>query len=208
MDRKKLTLKETETINYYSDHAQEWGINHQQVGNFGKLAPEYKLFFKELPSGTVIEIGTGTGEDAINLVKKYGASNYLGVEPAEGLRKIASENNPSAKFLEGSIYDLGDIQSIFDGFWLCQVLIHIPKNRIHEALESVRKVVKSQGIGMISILEGNSDMENSRPGRYYTLWSDKEFANVLAENKFEIINKRKLETGHSPWLIYIVRKIK
>ena len=208
MPTRKLSFKESKTINYYDKHAQEWKVKHKQSGNFGRLSPEFKLFLKLLPKGKVIEIGTGTGEDAINLIKKYGIGNYVGLEPAKGLMEIAIENNPGAKFLNKSIYEIDFPKNTFDGFWLCQMLIHIPKNRINIALNLVNNILKPKSIGMISILEGNNtEMEESRPGRYYSLWNDEEFSNVLKKNGFEIVHKRKLETGFSPWLIYVLRKV-
>lgn len=202
----KLTQKEIQTIKYYDLHAEEWIVNHKQIGDYGKLAPEFKLLFKLLPNGKVLEIGTGTGEDAKNLIHQYGIDNYIGVEPARGLRKIAQENNPDAHFVDTTIYDLNFPKNSFDGFWLCQMLIHIPKDRLTEAFNSLKKVVKKNGVGMISILEGNDDMQESRPGRYYSLWSFDEFSKILRDNNFEILHSRKLETGASPWLIFIIKK--
>lgn len=204
----KLTPKERQTIKYYSEHSEEWKVKHKQAGKFGRLATEFKLFFKLLPTGKIIEIGTGTGEDAVNLIKKYGIKNYIGIEPAKGLLKIALRNNPGANLVNKSTYDIDSPENTFDGFWMCQMLIHIPKGRMNEALQEVNNIVKPGGIGLISILEGlNADMEESRPGRFYTLWADTEFSQMLVKNGFEIVHKRKLETGSSPWLIYIVRKL-
>ena len=202
-----LTTKERETISYYDTHAEEWKVKHKQAGEYGRLEPEFLLLFKLLPKGKMLEIGSGTGEDAINLIDQYGVENYIGIEPAEGLRKIALENNPDAKFLDSTIYNLDFPNNSFDGFWLCQMLIHIPRSRINEALQSLKGVVKHNGIGMISTLEGNEDMEESRPGRYYSLWKDEEFREIIIQNGFEIIHQRKLETGASPWLIYMVKNI-
>lgn len=206
MQSNKLTAKEKETINYYTEHSQDWRVKHKQIGKFGRLTPEFKLLFKTLSKGKIIEIGTGTGEDAKNLIKHYGVANYVGVEPSEGLRKVAIENNPKAQFIDTSIYDLKPLKGLFDGFWLSQMLIHIPKNRINQALKSLGDTLKKQSVGMISILEGEGDSQESRPGRFYALYNDKEFSNILKANGFEIFHKRKLETGHSPWLIYFLQK--
>jgi ubiquinone/menaquinone biosynthesis C-methylase UbiE len=201
-----LTSKERETILYYDQHAEEWRTKHKQVGDYGRLEPEFKLFFDLLPKGRIIEIGCGTGEDAINLIDHYGVDNYIGIEPARGLRKIAEENNPKAKFIDTTIYSLVFPQDSFDGFWLCQMLVHIPKDRLNDAFSSLKKVVKKKGIGMVSLLEGNEDMDESRPGRYYSLWTQAKFTDILEENSFKILHFRKLETGASPWLIYIIEK--
>ena len=199
---KTLTTEEKSTINYYDQHAQEWSLRHSGGAMFN---PEMKRIFELIPEGKIIEVGVGHGEDARKLIKHYGLENYFGCEPAEGLLERAKKNNPNAKLLRIPIYEIEDIGRRFDGFWISAMMIHIPKNKLKKALRVLHNVIKKGGIGFVSIMEGNADMEESRPGRHYSLWSKDKFDTELENAGFKIVESRKIETKASPWLTYILK---
>lgn len=121
-----------------------------------------------LPTGKVLEIGSGGGRDAKELIAK--GYKYTGTDVSKGLLEEARKANPSTVFLRQSVYDLDFPDNTFDGFWASAVLLHIPKDRIDEALSRLRAVVRNDGIGFISIKQGEGqkieeyepDMEEKR----------------------------------------------
>lgn len=199
---KILTTEENKTIEYYDQNAVEWSEKHSGGTMFDQ---DMKELFNLVPSGRVLEIGVGGGEDAIKLIKYYGDKNYCGVEPAKGLIKRARERNPQASFIQKTIYDMDFPRNSFDVFWVCAMLIHIPKSRLNEALTKIGDCAVDKACGFISVMEGNFDMEESRPGRFYSLWSPEEFERELIKANFSIYSKRRIvpEKG-SPWLAYIL----
>lgn len=202
---KTLTKKEKTTIEYYDQHASEWSEKHSGGTMFDEDMQE---FFKLVPSGKILEIGAGHGEDATKLIKHFGIKNYCGVEPAKGLVEIARKRNPQANFIQKTIYELDFPQDSFDAFWVCAMLIHIPKEKLNEALIKIRDCVKDKSFGFISVMEGNVNMEEDRPGRYYSLWSQEEFERELTSAGFSIHRKRRFIPGKgSPWLAYILEKV-
>ena len=204
MNNKQLTDEELKTINYYDKFAKEWSDKHSGGIMFN---PELELLFKLSPKGKVLEIGAGHGEDARKLIRQFGVENYVGCEPAEGLLKIAKKNNPKAKFENITVYELEKLKQKFDVFWISAMMIHIPKKRLNEVLEVIHKVINEGGAGFISIMEGDADMGESRPGRHYSLWNQKEFEKALTSSKFKILKKRKIMTKASPWLTYLLRVV-
>ena len=203
MRKDKLNIQELKTIEYYDQNAEDWSERHSGGEMFD---PEMELMFGLLTAGKILEIGTGSGEDADKLITHYGSENYVGVDASKGLLKIAQKRNPKANFINLSIYDLGKLDHKFDGFWVSAMLIHVPKNKLQAAFENLKNVLNDRAIGFISIMEGTADMEESRPGRHYTLWMPNEFEKELKDAKFEIIKSRRIETKASPWLTYILRK--
>lgn len=204
MNNKYLSKEEEKTIGYYDEFAKEWSEKHSEGTMFD---PEMKTVFELSPRGKVLEIGVGHGMDASKLIKQYGVKNYIGCEPAKGLLKLARKKNPLAKFENISIYEIDGLNEKFDIFWASAMLIHIPKARLAEVLELIHKVIKTGGIGFISVMEGNADMLESRPGRHYSLWSQKEFGKALKKAGFQVLKKRRIETNASPWLTYIFKAI-
>lgn len=192
--------REDQTTNYYDQHAGEWADKHD-TGNFW-VVPMEKL--KELlPEGKIIEIGSGGGRDAKFLVGT--GYDYTGTDISSGLLEIAKKHNPNEEFLQQSVYDL-DFEEPFDGFWASAVLLHIPKDRIHEALKSINSVLRVGAIGFISLKEGDGESVDS-DNRFFAYYNSEEFSKILAERGFEVLWTEKREFKGTVWLQFIVRKV-
>src|SRR3990167_6131265 len=101
MAKVKLTLEEQESLNSYNKYGKQWAASHL---DFGFWALELKRFKKYLPNGKVLEIGSGGGRDAKELIKT--GYKYTGTDISEELLEAAKKYNPGAKFLLKSVYDL------------------------------------------------------------------------------------------------------
>jgi len=207
-----LTLQEQETVKAYDAQAKNWASEHQTKGFW---ADEIVVFKKLLPSGKILEIGSGGGRDAQELrVLGY---DYVGTDASQGLITQAKETNPNVPFFHQSVYDLDFTQDSFDGFWASAVLLHIPKKRIDEALGRIHNVVRNKGVGFISIKEGigekmvkeDAQMGNMGHSRLFSFYSRQEFEEVLKRNGYETIEfKYKPMSEATKWLIFFVRVLK
>ena len=83
-----LTPTETTTIKYYDKNAQTWAEKHGLVNPQPFFTPEMNKLFNLIPSGKILEIGTGHGGDAIQLISHYGVKNYVGIDASQGLLKL------------------------------------------------------------------------------------------------------------------------
>ena len=200
-----LSTQEQETVDWYDNNAKTWAEKHGMKDEERYFQSELDRFMILLPEGKLLEIGSGYGGDA-----KYFISNgyeYIGIDVSEKLIELAKHSNPTGKFINMSLYDMKFKDDLFHGFWSSSTLIHIPKNKIRQVLINIHEVVKKNGIGFISIMEGHVDMENSRPGRYYTLYSQEEFSRILTEIGFKIIGFCIKDTDRSlsRWLCFFVK---
>ena len=205
----KLTHEELKTIKYYDENAQLWSEKHGLSDKKVMFQPEMEKLFQLVPKGKILEVGTGHGGDAIQLISHYGIGKYTGYDASLGLLKIAKARNPGANIKFLSIYDL-NFHNLFDAFWVSAMLVHTPKKRLGEALGKLHEALKRGGIGFISIMEGSTDTEESRPGRYFSLWQQSEFETELSKVGFTVISKRKIkkvQTMANSWLTYLVKKI-
>jgi SAM-dependent methyltransferase len=155
-----------------------------------------------------LEIGCGGGRDAKELIALgYG---YVGTDISAGLLEEAKKNNPGATFQQVSLYDLNFTEP-FDGFWCAAVLLHIPKRRIDEALQAIKKNIKKGGIGFIAIKEGDGEKMETEggldgDGRLFVYWQNDEFKQALTSNGLEV-----LQEGYYPksertkWLTYHIK---
>lgn len=201
----EITSPEKVTIDSYSRVADIWIEDHSTEKFWGD---NFDYFKELLPEGRVLEIGCGAGRDAQELIKM--GYDYYGMDITAKLIESARKLNPSGKFEEANLYDFRADEP-FDGFWCAAVLIHLPKERIDEALQSIKKNLKSKAIGFIAMKEGVGERLEERPELddaefLFTYYEDDEFKGVLARNGFEVLKQGYMPFSHrTKWLTYHVR---
>lgn len=200
-----LTKREKITLKYYETHSREWSEMAYQKSFWTR---EILTFNKLLPKGKVLEIGSGNGRDAKQLIKL--GYDYIGTDISRELLKIAKRNNSGVRFLYQSVYKLNFPEDAFDGFWACATLLHVPKKRIIEALKSIQKVVKVKGIGFISLKQGQGERIEDSTGRYFTYFTRAEFVQLLKSINFSVIKTgKKIHTKPDTfWLTFFIRNDK
>lgn len=197
----QLTPEEKITLETYNTTAKQWSENHAVAGFWKE---EMRTFRKLLPSGKVLEIGSGGGRDAKELIAL--GYEYIGTDISTGLIEVAKKENPHATFLAQSVYELAFPEGTwFDGFWASAVLLHIPKVRIDEALQRIAKFMRGGAVGCISLKQGEGErMEDDQ--RFFAYYSEKEFREVLRRNNFEVIQTTVRPMNEkTTWLCFFVR---
>lgn len=201
-----LTKKEQLTIEAYEKAPKSWSDYFNSGGGWPN---ELKVFKKLLPKGRVLEIGAGSGRDAKELLKL--GYDYVGTEISEKFIDLAKKNSPKAKFIKMSLYDLS-FPYKFDGFWASAVLLHVPKNRIDEALSSLASNLKNNAVGFISVKDGEGEvllqreMDGHKSNRFFALWSKDEFEKVLKRNGFTVLYyDYRIVTTDTNWHMFIVK---
>lgn len=200
---RKMKDRQLKTINFYDTHALEWSTAHNGFEETSYWKDEMEIFHNLLPSGKILEIGSGSGKDASALMRL--GFDYLGTDASGGFLQIAKKRNPGATFRKVSAQDLDFDQNTFDGFWTVATLLHIPKDEMGIVLKNIARVVKPGGIGFISLKAGAGEREDKETGRWFSYYSGKEFQKILDRNNMKVIKNgtRKGENGF--WLIFFVR---
>ncbi len=216
-----LDDKELVTLDTYNRIAAKWartsdGVDCQGRYLWGEEMRMFHEFAKGAPSGdhgrqSLLEVGVGTGRDAKLLSKFY---DYTGIDIAEKLIEIARRSTkgslPSENFRVMSTYDLREEfpAESFDLLWVCATLLHCSKERIQEALTSMRCVLKTGAVGFISLKEGEGEELDHFDGlpRYFTYWREEEFARELEHAGFRIIAFHRNLSGRLPFLCYFATK--
>lgn len=201
----ELTKEEQITKQSYDSVSEEWRDSHNTPRFWGI---NFDKFFELLPEGRLLEIGCGAGRDARELVAH--GYDYLGTDISAPQIEQARENNPGAKFEQKNLYDL-DFAEPFDGFWAAAVLIHVPKNRIDEALEAINRNMKAHAVGFIAMKEGEGEKLEVKPDlnstRYlFSYWQKGEFREVLQKHGLVPWYEDYIPMSErTKWLTYIVR---
>ncbi len=206
-----LSPQEKTTLLTYNKIAHEWSSNHSSRTFLQKDILSFKSLLH--PAKKIIDIGSGGGRDSLELSSIY---DYVGIDISRGLIKEAKKTNPSAIFLNQSMYDIKFKDNNFDGFLASASLLHIPKEKIGIVLKSIHRVVKTEGIGLISIKQGTGEKmieEKMESGyisqRFFTFYEKSEFTDLLKQNGFEVIHiSRKKASTKTTWLIFLIKVIK
>lgn len=208
----ELTPEEQETLETYNKNAETWSYGHQ-ISAFWK--DERETFNRYLPTGKILDVGCGSGNKDVPYFIEKGY-DYTGIDFSEEMIRLAKINNPDTEFVCASVYDMDfPDQPLFDGFYACASLLHLPKTRIHEALQSIKKWMKDGAIGFISLKEGSDeemkdDLEDKiLTRRLFAYYQKEEFEKILKDNGFEMIEfKRKPTPGKTIWLDFFVKVVK
>jgi SAM-dependent methyltransferase len=200
-----LSKEEQITKKTYDSLAHEWMKTHQ-TPQFWK--DDMEKFKQLLPGGKILEIGCAAGRDGEEMAKMgYG---YVGTDISEKLISLAKKNHPHLTFKISSIYDL-DFKDKFDGFWCVATLVHLPKKRIDEALQAIKRNLKPGAIGYLTVKEGSGQQLEKKidldgEGRLFSYWQNNEFKKTLNVNGFEVVAENyKPYSERSKWLTYHVQ---
>lgn len=195
-----------QTVRYYDQNAETWANQRKKIGEPSFWDPEYAQFrqFKK-PEGKVLEIGSGSGREALELVRM--GYQYTGIDLSKELIKIAQETCPRGRFYYAEPSDLPFENETFDAFTSWALLTHCPKDRIDKVLSEIRRVLKANGAGFIAMREGTGESQESETGRWFSYYSLEEFENILKKNGFQILHMGKHPSrANLVWLTFILSR--
>jgi len=93
--------------------------------------------------------------------------------------------------------------NVFDGIWVHASFFHIPKKDALKTLLGFKRVLRPTGILYISIKLGNGEKFDRK--RFFALYTEKEFKDLLQACGFKILKTRKSNERGEKWL-YVFAK--
>ncbi len=205
-----LSPEEQKTLDSYRKIAAVRGKAH---ANPDFWLPEFKKFHQVLPTGKVIDVGCGSGRDAILFIES--GYDYVGVDISDEMLAEARKLVPTASFVKGNVYSLEYPSRHFGGFWAVASLLHIPKINAALALQEIKRVTRPGGVGFLAMKEGDGEIIVRGPydgdERLFSFYAEEEFLALLQGNGFEIIEhsrdvrEYKISKSSTVWLLFTVR---
>lgn len=203
--------RELRTKDTYNRIAKQWAAEHNTPEYWHK---EFETFSQLLPKGKILDVGCGAGRDY--QLFRGSQYEYTGVDYSSGLLEVACVRFPEAHFVLGDIYDLPFADEAFSGFWAAASLLHIPKQRIGEALARVRRAIQPEGIGAIMLKKGigeqmvrdDNQSGDSTDERFFAYWQKDEFTNTVSKQNFAVVDFLEHPvSARTSWLSFFVKAI-
>jgi SAM-dependent methyltransferase len=180
MDR---TEHEKSTLNYYNQHASEFKAHRgEELSQY--WSTELARFHELLPQGAILEVGCGTGNEAL-LLKEMGY-DYYGTDISTGMLTEAKTRCPEGLFVCQDLRSSA-LSSEFDGLISIATLLHLEKDELTSALSILRNQIRSSGIGLLTLKEGVGTEVDTK-GRFYTYYSHEELTKHLIDAGFNIVD--------------------
>lgn len=209
MDNPSLSPEELKTQETYRKIVSFWA-NKFSDSTF--WSQEFEKFRELLPSGSVIDLGCGTGRYATPFTQA--GYRYIGIDISEALLSEARKLVQYADFRLMSLYTLEFPSQCFDGFWAAASLLHIPKRNLPQVLANIKDIVKPNGVGFVSVKEGEGEglQRGAHPEdeRFFAYYKEQELREILAKAGFTTLETIKRESrtpekATTVWLAYLVR---
>lgn len=194
----RLTDAEQQTLATYETQADSWA-GARNPKSFWE--PEFQIFRDTLAEGRVLDVGSGNGRDA-ELFCDHGYQ-VTGVDISTKLLEVARRREPRASFVRGSVYELPFKDASFDGVWACASLLHVPKDRIQEALAEIRRVLRPGGTLFVAVKSGEGERveQNELGPRFFAYWQPAEILPTLDAAGLEPYRWHEREGGEATWLV-------
>ncbi len=193
-------MTNTPTIATYDRYAQTYDA---EVIDFWNNFPKdfIDAFIKQLPGNRILDLGSGSGRDAL-LLRDRG-TEVICLDASKAMIDITTKLGFESHLADFSHIDFPG--SSFDGVWAYTSLIHVPKEEAAEAMTVVRRLLKQGGIFAIGVIEGDSAgmvERKTMPGtsRYFKNYSSEELRELIEPLGFKFLQEERYQPYNSVYL--------
>ena len=182
----------------YEDKFMDVSIFHDTYDNFLEYLPRV--------DSAILDIGCGPGNITKYLLDNFPKLNILGVDIADEMLLLATENNPSANFKLMDCNSIHTISSSFDGIIIGFCLPYLSKEEVNTFIRNAYQLLNTNGVLYISTMEGPyEDSKYVGPSSgddesIYTYYYQEEYLkSLLHNNRFNILEtfRKKQQTENN-----------
>jgi SAM-dependent methyltransferase len=165
-------------------------IYDQEVIDFWNSFPSEFLqrFANSLPGKRVLDVGSGSGRDAL-LLKDLGL-DVVCLDGSESMIRMTSRLG-----FDSHLADFEDIDfqpATFDGIWAYTSLIHIPKAEAESVIQVLRTLLKPGGVFAVGVIGGKAEGMVERKTmpdvqRYFKDYLRQELREMVEQQGFDFL---------------------
>jgi ubiquinone/menaquinone biosynthesis C-methylase UbiE len=189
----RLSPKEKATLNYYNDPLVAEEIANPDLSDniwTHTFYPEYHRewaeqvdsFTEMLAGDKVLALGCGSAIDSNRFERK--GYKYFGIDLADVMLKLARNRETTTALAQMNMNFLGFSDNSFDGVWMWDSFINIPRDKVPFLFRGVNRVLKPGGLCYINFLAGKGQKLGS--DGLVTFWPIGELKGILTDNGFTV----------------------
>ena len=154
--------------------------------------------------GHILEVGCGTGRD-MAWFEAQGLS-VTGLDLSTGMLAYARDQ-VQGDLCAMNMCNIGFRDEYFNDAWCCASLLHLPKDHAPIALREVHRVMKPNGMFVLSIQKGDTEGWETGYGysveRYFARYQISEMEQMLSENGFCVSGIESSPGTNRIWLTFV-----
>lgn len=193
------------TIKTYNEMAEEYD---EETKDFWTRFPVTIIenFYNHIDgSKKILDLGSGPGRDGLILKNK--GLNVVCLDASIKMVDFCKEKGLEA--IQGDLLDIPFEDNFFDGVWSYTSLLHIKKDQIDKAILEIKRVVKTNGVIGIGLIEGEGELYRESSGvnkpRWFAFYTKNELEEIFEKHNLEIIYFEDFTPSSKKYLNYILR---
>ena len=195
-----------QTIQTYNRLAKEY--DDETARFWGEFPREFVERFAALSSGLVLDVGAGPGRDA-ELLRNAGKT-VVCFDASKSMVEMCKAKGFDA--VVGDFNHLPFKDGVFAGVWAYTSLIHVPRYEAERALKEIKRVLASQGVVMLGLIEGAGEEYKETAGvtspRWFSYYSEHDAVDFVEDQGFEIISHERYKPGANTVYLHIIARKK
>ncbi len=197
LDQKENAVSYNQNPAYHEDkfrkHFEEYAL------------PDVQRFVSELKGPKVLDAGCGPGI-YLEYFREQGVE-ALGIDLSEGFLERCIQKGLNVRKMDMEqplLYPYS-----YDGIWAHAAIMHIPRSRVPQLVQTWAKLLKPNGLLFVSAKEGvDEGFEPAENGdntkRWFTYFSEEELIKLFSA-KFDVIHHYQQTTGSRVWVKCLFR---
>jgi len=194
-----------QTIDTYNQLAKEYD---EETTDFWDRFPR-TIFdkFIEATSGKVLDVGSGPGRDG--LVLQNAGLDVICLDALSEMVRLSTERGLNS--IVGDFNHLPFEDGSFGGVWAYTSLLHVPKSKAENAFLGIQRVLRSNGIFGLGLIEGETELYRESSGvgkpRWFSFYKKEEIEDLLQKYGFEVVYFEEFKVNTKNYLNFISRKV-
>lgn len=193
------------TIQAYNSYAD---IYDAEVTAFWEQFPSQTIeaFRSALPGTNVLDLGSGSGRDAV-LLRNSGL-DVTCLDASTSMIAMTQKLGFPSIHTDFSNMNLSGYQ--FDGIWAYTSLIHVPPEELVKTVTALYGALAANGVLLLGLIQGSGAQvvtRDSMPGaeRYFQFYQAKEIDQLMHGAGFSLVFSENYTPRHSTYLNRIYR---
>ena len=192
------------TVQTYNHLATEY--DNETMDFWDRFPRTFIDEFAKRVNGKVLDVGSGPGRDGLILKNK--GLEVICMDASDSMLEFCKQRG--LETVKGDFMSLPFPDESFEGVWSYTSLLHVTKSDVSQALKEVYRVLKSDGVFGLGMIEGQGEGYRESAGadqpRWFSYYTKEELEGLLLKHGFELAYFETIQPRTKKYLHFIATK--